>query len=87
MDKSLAGDRRMLEEALLMQKELAAHCNAAAGVCSSAALAGAILEVLVQEQQIHRELLEELNRRGWRQEAPADPAALERCRKKFAAVP
>ena len=84
MTAPLYQDRQMLEDAAFCQQAAAEGYCRGAGGCSSPALLGELLELLQEEEQIRRELLGELEKRGWFQQPPATPAEVRRVYERFA---
>lgn len=76
-------DREMLEDAAFCQQAAAEGYCRCAGGSNSPVLMGELLDLLQEEQQIRRELLQELEKRGWREESSASPEQIRRVYQQF----
>lgn len=77
------GDREMLADALLGQKQLTGSYNVCANECASPALMSEVMNILNEEHQIQHELFDEMTKRGWYTAEPASPARLAQCKARF----
>ena len=86
MTAPLFQDRQMLEDAALCQQAVAEGYCRGVGDCSSPVLLGELLGLLQEEQQIRRELLQELEKRGWLPAPSAGPEQVRRVYERFEGV-
>ena len=76
-------DKAMLSDALMSQKFITGDYNTFANECVSQQVKNEFMSILTEEHQIQSDIFMELQKRGWYQTAPAEPAKVTQTKTKF----
>jgi len=79
----MIGEREMLNDFLISQKQLTSSYNTFAGECTSEQLRNAFLNILDEEHHIQADLFNELQANGWYQVEQADANKVAQAKQKF----
>jgi len=77
------GDKEMLNDGLSSAKATTNLYNTFANECVSQQVKNEFMSILTEEHQIQSDIFMELQKRGWYQTAPAEPAKVTQTKTKF----
>ncbi|HHU22691.1 MAG TPA: spore coat protein [Clostridiales bacterium] len=83
----ILGEKEILQDCLISQKQLTDSYNTYAGECVNEQLRGAFLNILDDEHRIQADLFCNLQSNGWYQVEPADQQKIQKARQKFSTQP
>ena len=81
------GEKEILQDALLTQKQVSGSCNTFAGECVSPQLRTAFLDILRDEHAIQADIFQDMQTRGWYPTETAEPQKIQQARQKFSQQP
>ena len=81
------GDKEILQDGLISQKQISGSYNTFAGECVNDRLRGAFLNILDDEHAIQASLFNDMRTRGWYQVEAADQSKVAQARQKFSRKP
>ncbi len=77
------GEKEILQDALMSQKQISGGYNTFAGECVSVPLRTAFLDILKDEHAIQADVFTDLQNRGWYTVESAEPQKIQQARQKF----
>ena len=80
---NILGEKQILSDSLISQKELTSSYNAYAGECASTQLRSAMLDILNEEHGIQASIFNSMQSRGWYTVEPADRQKIVSTRQKL----
>lgn len=81
----ILGEKEVLNDCLISQKQLTGSYNTFAGECTNIQLRDTFLNILKEEHCIQSDLFGDLQSHGWYQVQPAEQQKIEQARQKFTA--
>lgn len=81
------GDKEILQDGLISQKQISGSYNSYAGECVSQPLRSAFLNILNDEHAIQADLFCDMQQRGWYPVEAADQNKINQARQKFSQQP
>ena len=81
------GEKEILQDALMSQKQISGGYNSYAGECVSENLRAAFLDILKDEHAIQADVFCDMQSRGWYPVESAEPAKIQQAKQKFSRQP
>jgi len=80
---SMIGEKEILSDFLISQKQISASYNTYAGECTNQQLRTAFLNILDEEHDIQANIFTDLQSKGWYKVEPADQNKIQQAKQKF----
>ena len=77
------GEKELLQDSLISQKQITGSYNTFAGECVNAQLRSTFLNILDEEHCIQADVFSQLQSNGWYQVEPADAQKVVKAKQKF----
>ena len=77
------GDKEVVNDCIISQKQISSSYNTYAGECVSEPLRNAFLSILDDEHRIQAGLFKDMQSRGWYNVDPAESNKLQQVKQKF----
>ncbi len=81
------GEKEILQDALMSQKQISGGYNSYAGECVNQNLRTAFLDILKDEHAIQADVFCDMQSRGWYPVESAEPAKIQQAKQKFSRQP
>ncbi len=78
------GEKELLNDFIMSQKQMTASYNTFAGECVNAQLKNTFLNILDEEHKIQADIFSDMQAKGWYQTEPADQQKIMQTRQKLA---
>ena len=80
------GDKEILQDSLLVQKQMTSSYNTFAGECVDPQLRSTMLNILSDEHRIQAELFTTMQSHGWYQTEQAQQQKIQQTKQKFSSM-
>lgn len=83
---SMIGEKEILSDFLISQKQISSSYNTYAGECTNQQLRTAFLNILDEEHDIQANIFTDLQSKGWYKVEPADQNKVQQAKQKFTSM-